>query len=131
MKVRTIILAILMATGATLVAAGSLTAQTDPSKPQTARFGNPTSIARNLQGYVYGVVKKIGDHELILDKTEFGDNQVFKLEPKTKFIHDGKASSLADLKTGQGVWIDLKREKKTGELIAKKVVTGVDPTRTP
>ena len=104
--------------------------QQDTSRPETARFGDPSATARSLQDYVYGVVKKIGNAELVLDKTEFGDDQSFKLEPKTKFIHDGKASTLGELKIGDQVWIDMKREKKTGDLIARKVVTGVQPTET-
>ncbi len=106
-------------------------AQKDPSKPDTARFGNPTATGRTLQGYIYGVVKKIGAQELVLDKTEFGDEQTFRLESKTKFIHDQKNSSLAKLKVGEQVWVDMKKDKKTGEMVAKKVVTGVAPTQAP
>ncbi|HKS95953.1 MAG TPA: hypothetical protein VJV74_07435 [Terriglobia bacterium] len=100
-----------------------------PPKADTARFGDPTSTGRNLQGYVYGVIKKIGHDELILDKTEYGDGQSFKLQPKTKYVRDGKPGKLADLKAGQGVFIDVKKEKKTGDLIAKKVVLGLDPAQ--
>lgn len=105
-------------------------AQVDPAKPETARFGNPTSTARTLQSYIYGVVKKIGPSELTLDKTEFGDDQPFKLEPKTKYVRDGKPSTLSNLKVGDKVFVDMKRDKKTGEMIAKKVVTGVAATGT-
>ena len=105
--------------------------QHEPPKAGTARFGDPTGTARTLQGYLYGVVKKIGTNELVLDKTEFGDAQVFKLEPKTKYVHDGKPSKLADLKVGDMVFVDAKKDKKTGERTARRVVTGVNPTRAP
>jgi hypothetical protein len=100
-----------------------------PPRAETARFGDPTSTGRHLQGYVVGVLKKVGKDELILDKTEFGDAQTFKLEPKTKYQNNGKPSQLADLKVGDQVFIDMKRDKKTGDMIAKKVVTGVDPAQ--
>jgi len=100
-----------------------------PPKADTARFGDPTSTGRNLQGYVYGVIKKIGHDELILDKTEYGDGQSFKLQPKTKYVSNGKAGKFADLKAGQGVFIDVKKDKKTGDMIAKKVVLGLDPAQ--
>lgn len=100
-----------------------------PPKAETARFGDPTSTARNLQGYVYGVIKKIGHDELIVDKTEYGDGQSFKLQPKTKYVRDGKAGNLADLKAGEGVFIDMRKDKKTGGMIAKKVVVGPDPAQ--
>jgi len=105
--------------------------QHEPPKAGTARFGDPTGTARTLQGYLYGVVKKIGANELVLDKTQFGDAQVFKLEPKTKYVHDGKPSKLADLKVGDMVFVDAKKDKKTGERTARRVVTGVNPTRAP
>jgi uncharacterized protein DUF5666 len=100
-----------------------------PDRP-TARFGNPTSIARIYQDYVYGVVKKIDakGNELILDKTLFGDDQTFKLQSKTKFIHDGKPSHLGQLKVGDEVYVKVHKNKKTGEMTARKVVSGVMPT---
>lgn len=100
-----------------------------PPKAENARFGDPTSTGRNLQGYVYGVIKKIGHDELIVDKTEYGDGRSFKLQPKTKYVSNGKAGKLADLKAGQGVFIDVKKDKKTGDMIAKKVVLGLDPAQ--
>ncbi|HEV2176192.1 MAG TPA: hypothetical protein VGW33_03180 [Terriglobia bacterium] len=126
MNVRAILVCALIAGFSVLPALS----QQDTSRPETARFGDPSATARSLQDYVYGVVKKIGAAELILDKTEFGDDQSFKLLPKTKFVHDGKPSTLAQLKVGDQVWIDVKREKKTGDLIARKVVTGIQPTET-
>ena len=102
-------------------------AQTEPAKPGEPRFGNPTSTARAFQDYVYGVIKHIDKEGLIVDKTPFGDGQSFKLDRKTKFVHDGKPSTFQGLKVGDKVWIDKKVDKKTGEMTAKKVVTGVGP----
>ena len=102
-------------------------AQTEPTKPGEPRFGNATSTGRAFQDYVYGVIKQIDKGDLIVDKTSFGDGQKFRLDRKTKFIHDGKPSTFEDLKVGDRVWIDTKAEKKTGEMTAKKVVTGVGP----
>ena len=110
------------------VGVSNIRAQTEPAKPGEPRFGNPSSTARTLQDYVYGVIKQIDKQGLVVDKTSFGDGQKFKLDRKTKFIHDAKSSALEDLKVGDKVWIDVKVEKKTGEMTAKKVVTGVGPT---
>ena len=63
---------------------------------------------------------------MILTKTKFGVDQTFKFNKKTKFILDGKPSSFDKLKVGEGVYIDVDTDKKTGDLIAKKVVSGVD-----
>ncbi len=95
------------------------------TKAGTARFGDPTSTGRHLQNYIYGVVKKIGKEEIILDKTEFGDDQPFKLAPNTKYVQDGKVGKLDDLKVGDKVFVQIKKDKKTGDMIAKSVVTGL------
>ena len=65
-------------------------------------------------------------NDLILTKTKFGVDQTFKINKKTKFTLDGKPSSFDKLKVGEGVFIDVDTDKKTGDLIAKKVVSGVD-----
>jgi hypothetical protein len=109
------------------LAGGAAQQPHEPPTAATGRFGNPTGTARTLQGYVYGVVKKIGKGDLVLDKTAFGDAQTFKLEPKTKYVHGGKPSKLADLKVGDMVYVDAKKDKKTGEMTARRVVTGVNP----
>jgi hypothetical protein len=101
-------------------------AQREPVKAGTARYGDPTSTAQIYQGYLYGVIEKINPDEMVLSKTKYGIAQSFKFERKTKFIHDGKPSSLDHLKVGDGVWVDVKTDKKSGNLIAKKVVTGTD-----
>ncbi len=128
MKIRAILLPAFLSC---LMAAPRGLAQREPPKSETARFGNPTATARVFQGYIYGVIKKINTTEVVLNKTEFGDDQTFKLDSKTKYIHDGKPSSLAKLKAGDQVYIDVKKEKKTGDMVAKKVVTGIAPTQAP
>jgi hypothetical protein len=98
---------------------------TKPVKPDNVRFGDPTSIGRNLQDDLYGVIKKIGKNEIILDKTKFGVDQSIRLEPKTKYVRDQKASSLDKLEIGDPVYVNVKTEKKTGVMTAKKVTSGV------
>ena len=87
-------------------------------------------MSRGFQDYLYGVVKTISKTELVLDKTALGDEQVFLLSPKTKFIHDGKPSSLENLKVGDMVWVD-KKKNKAGDMLAVKVLTGVEATKKP
>jgi hypothetical protein len=109
----------------------SLAQRRAPTKPETGRFGDPTSIARVYQSYLYGVIKTVGPEEMVLTKTKFGVDQTFKLNEKTKYIRDGKKSSHDTLKAGDQVWVDTKKDKKTGDLIAKKVVTGIAFTEGP
>jgi hypothetical protein len=97
-----------------------------PITSNTGRFGDPTSIAIKYQDYLYGVIKELNPNELILSQTKFGVDQTFKLNKKTKFIQDGKASSYDKLKVGDRVYVDVDTGKKSGDLIAKKVVSGVD-----
>jgi hypothetical protein len=97
----------------------------EPPRSGTARYGDPTSIARAYQDYLYGVIKKIDTNEIVLEKTKFGIDQAFKLDRKTKYIHDGKTGSFDSLKVGDQVWVDVKTDRKTGEMTAKKVLTGV------
>ncbi len=75
--------------------------------------------------YLYGVVKEVSKDEMVLTKTKAGVDQTFKFNKKTKFIQDGKDSSLNSLKSGEEVWVDIHEDKKTGDLIARKVVSGV------
>lgn len=129
MRTKIIGLAVLLATGC--IAMSSFAQEQAPVKNDTARFGNPTGVARTLQGYIYGVVKKVDNDAIILDKTEFGDDQPFKLEAKTKVVRDGKVGKLADLKTGEMVFVKMKKDKKTHEMIAERIVTGMTPTEAP
>jgi hypothetical protein len=124
MKLRNILLCAFLGC---LARVPNTSAQTEPAKPGEPRFGNATSTGRALQDYVYGVIKHIDKEGLIVDKTPFGEGQNFKLDRKTKFVHDGKPSTFEGLKVGDKVWIDVKMEKKSGEMIANKVVTGVGP----
>ena len=103
-------------------------AQHDPPKSETARFGTPDDGSRAFQDYLYGVVKSISKTEMVLDKTALGDEQVFFLSPKTKYIQDGKPSSLENLKVGDKVWVDRKKNK-AGDMLARRVITGVEPTK--
>jgi hypothetical protein len=125
---RGILVAIVLAGGLIATAA---TAQQKPVTAGKARFGDPTSTARIYQDYLYGVIKNIDANAMVLEKTKFGIDQTFKFDRKVKFIQDGKPSSLDQLKVGDKVWVDVKKDKKTGELIAKKVVTGMAVTQAP
>ncbi len=118
--------------GLTMAAEAAVAQQPQtPTAPDTARFGNPTGIARKYQSFLYGVVKTVDQNEMVLEKTKFGIDQAFKFDRKTKFIHDGKPSAWDKLKNGDKVWVDVHKDKKTGDLIAKKVVTGVDVVAMP
>lgn len=99
-----------------------------PQKADTGRFGDPTGIAREYQTYLYGVIKKISKDEIVLEKTKFGVDTTVKLLLKTKFIRDRKPGDFEQLKVGDQVYVDVKTDKKTGEMSAKKVVSGILPT---
>jgi len=75
-------------------------------------------------GFRYGVVKAISGNEIVLTKTDAGMDETFKLDKKTKFIHDGKSSSPDSVKVGDKVWVDARQNKKSGDSIARKVVSG-------
>jgi hypothetical protein len=126
MKLRKIFMATALAAAslATLVAAPQSDKQ--PVTSSTGRFGDPTSVATKYRDFLSGVLKEKNPNELILTRTKFGVDQTFKLNKKTKFILDGKASSFDKLKVGEQIFIDVDTDKKTGDLIAKKVVSGVD-----
>ena len=88
------------------------------------------NAGENYQDFLYGVVKELKKDAMVLTKTQYGkaqygSDQTFKFDKKTKFIHDGKDSSLKALKLGDEVWVDSDTDKKTGDLIARKVITGV------
>ncbi len=128
MKHRAILLLVFLGGGTAAAAWGQ---QQKPPKAETGRFGNPTSTARLYQDYIYGVVKKIDKNEIVLDKTASGVEEVFKLDAKTKFIYDGKPSSPDSLKVGENVYVEVKKDKKTGDRVAKKVVAGLAATHAP
>ena len=126
MKLQNILMttAIIAACVVTLAAAPQSDKQ--PIVSSTGRFGDPNSVARKYQNYLFGIVKQVNPNEVILAKTKFGIDQAFKFNKKTKFTLDGKPSTFDKLKVGEGVYIDVDTDKKTGELTAKKVVSGVD-----
>ncbi len=105
--------------------ARALAQSNNPKKPENARFGDPTTTARQLQDFFYGVVKSVDKKEMVLEKTKFGTDQTIVLTEKTKFVHDGQPGKLDDLKVGDQVWIRTKDDKKTGDMIAQVVLSGV------
>lgn len=114
-----------------LLAVASIAAQPgwaqrdQPQKAGTARFGDASTVASHLQDLFYGVVKSLDKNEMVLEKTKFGLDQTIKLNEKTKYVRDGKASTFDSLKAGEQVWLQIKTDKKTGDMTAKKVFTGV------
>lgn len=125
MKVRKILM-----TAALAASIGPLAAapQSDkqPVTPNTGRFGDPSAIAIKYRDYLYGIVKSVDANEVVLSKTKFGVDQPFKFTKKTKFLLDGKPSTYDRIKVGDGVFVDVDTDKKTGDQLAKKVVCGVD-----
>jgi hypothetical protein len=85
---------------------------------------NADTAGAKYQDYRYGVVKSLNKDAMVLTKTDAGVDETFKFNKKTKFVHDGKGSSLEALKLGNKLWVDAKEDKKTGDLIARKVVSG-------
>ena len=126
MKLRKILMATTIAAASMATVAAAPQNEKQPIVSDTGRFGDATSIARKYQDYLYGVVKEVNPNELILTKTKFGVDQAFKLNKKTKFTVDGKPSSFDKIKVGDGVYVDVDTNKRTGDLTAKKVVSGVD-----
>jgi len=92
--------------------------------PMTVRSNGTGTAGDNYAGYRYGVVKSISGNEIVLTKTDAGMDETFTLNKKTKFIHDGKGSFLDSIKVGDKVWIDAHLDKKSGDSIARKVVSG-------
>lgn len=109
-----------------LAALAAAQSEKQPVTSSTGRFGDASSIARKYQDYLYGVIKEMNTNELILTKTKFGVDQAVKLTKKTKYTLDGKASSYDKLKVGDRIYLDVDTDKRTGNLIVKKVVSGVD-----
>lgn len=119
--------------GAVLIAASAAFAQrtTAPQAPRNGRYGNPAIIGMNYQDYFYGVITKITAHDLVLGKTKVGVPQTIQISKKTKYIRNGKRSSFSKLAVGEMVYVDLKTNKKTGVMTARKVVSGLDATVAP
>ncbi len=108
-----------------LVMAVPVVGQEKVVKAGTARFGDSTGTARKYENFLYGVIKTIDANGMVLQKTRSGIDQSFRFDRKTQFIHDVKVSSRENLKVGDQVWVDVHKDKKTGDLYAKKVVTGI------
>jgi len=114
-----------------LIWSNPASAQHEPIESGTGRFGNPTGTGRGYQNFLYGVIKKIDTNEILLTKTKFGVDQNVRLEAKTKVISNNRPSSRDKLKVGDPVFVDYRKNKKTGELIAKKVIIGAEDVLTP
>lgn len=111
--------------GALMFPAGATAQAPVPKGDATARFGNPTATGRQMQDLFYGVVKSIGPKEVVLEKTKFGIDQAIILTEKTQYVRDGKTSKFEELRKGDQVWLRIKTNKKTGEMTAKLVMSGV------
>ena len=90
----------------------------------TVRSTGMGTAGDNYAGFRYGVIKSISPSEIVLTKTDTGLDETFKFNKKTKFIHDGKTSSLDSVKVGDKVWVDAHLDKKTGDSMARKIVSG-------
>jgi len=99
-------------------------ASVDGDSPLTVRSTGAGTAGGNYAGFRYGVVKAVDKDEIILTKTDAGVDETFKFNKKTKFIHDGKPSSLDSVRVGDKVWVDAAEDKKTGDSTARKVVSG-------
>ncbi len=98
---------------------------TDPKPPDNARFGNPGGTVRNLEDLFYGVIKSVDKKEMVLEKTKFGLDQTIILTEKTRYLRDEKPSKLDELKIGDQVWIRIKKNKKSDDMVAELVLSGV------
>jgi hypothetical protein len=103
---------------------GGKGASVDGETPLMVRSEGHGTAGGKYQGFAYGVVKALNKDAIVLTKTNAGVDQTFKLNKKTKFLHDGKSSSLASVQVGDKVWVDGAADKKTGDLIARKVESG-------
>ena len=126
------ILAAAIVAGFSVLGVRSTVAQETPKKPENARFGTTDALSGGIyKDYIYGTVKSITKNEMVLDKTKFGFDQTYKLDPKTKIVRDGKPSSLDTVKVGEPVYVQVKKDKKTGDQVAKKVLAGIVPIKLP
>jgi hypothetical protein len=108
-----------------IVTPGAMAQTGKPKPPETARFGNPGGTVRNLEDLFFGVIKTMDKKEIVLEKTKFGTDQAIVLTEKTKFVRDGAPSKAEDLKVGEQVWVRMKPDKKTGEMRAEVVLSGI------
>ena len=96
----------------------------DPESSAPGGQHAPIAAAK-YKNLFFGIVKEVNKDELVLTKTQAGADQSFKFNKKTKFLVDGKEASLASVHLGDSVWVDVDKNKRTGELIARKVLGGV------
>jgi hypothetical protein len=108
-----------------LVMAVAATAQEGPIVAGTGRYGDASGTAPKYKNLLYGVIKTIDAQGMVLEKTKAGIDQTVKFKPKTKFIHDNKPSLREDLKVGEQVYVDARQDKKTGDLYARQVISGI------
>ncbi len=126
MKLRKMMITAALAAACVGTLAAAPQSDKQPVTSSTGRFGDPSAIARKYQDYLFGIVKEVSSTEVVLSKTKYGVDQPFKFNKKTKFTRDGKTSTFDKIKAGEGVYVDVDTDKQPGELIAKKVVSGVD-----
>jgi hypothetical protein len=131
MKLRNILMTIATLAACVAMLAAAPQTEKQPIVSSTGRFGDPNSVAQKYRNYLFGIVKEVNPNEVILAKTKYGVDQAFKFNKKTKFTQDGKPSTFDKLKVGEGVYVDVETDKKTGELTAKKVISGVEMPSTP
>jgi hypothetical protein len=96
--------------------------------PESTTFGiqhNTPNAGAKYQNYVFGVVKELNKEGVVLTKTVSGEDRTFKFNKKTKFLLDGKDSTIESVHVGDKIWVDMDEDKKTGDLLAHKVVAGV------
>jgi hypothetical protein len=131
MKIRKIMMTAVFASVCVATLAAAPQSDKQPVVSSTGRFGDPSSVAIKYRDYLFGIVKEVDAKGVIMSKTKFGVDQPFKFTKKTKFFQDGKPSSFDKIKVGEGIYIDVDTDKKTGDQLAKKVVSGVDMPKLP
>lgn len=108
-----------------LLMAAPMHADNKPIRAGTARYGDPTGTARKYENYISGILKQVDENGMVLEKTKYGVDQTFVFVRKTKFIRDEKPSSWKEMKIGDTVWVNIRQDKKTGDLLSREVVTGI------
>ena len=131
MNLRTTMMMVALAAVSVTALAAAPQSDKQPVTSSTGRFGDASGIAIKYRDYLFGIVKDVNANQVVLSKTKFGVDQPFKFTKKTKFLLDGKPSTFDKIKIGEGVYIDVDTDKKTGDQIAKKVVAGVDMPKLP
>jgi len=131
MKLQRIMMVAALAAACVAPLAAAPQTEKQPIVSSTGRFGDPNTVAIKYRDYLFGIVKQVDANKVVLTKTKFGVDQPFKFTKKTKFFLDGKPSSVDKVKVGDGIYIDVDVDKKTGDQLAKKVICGVDMPKLP